>query len=547
MKKVSTLILSVLLVACLLLSGCSTKNSNAVGTTVDQTGSSNDAVTSTAGGTQDSSELSWKKDTSPVTFSCYIDFPWYYVDTWGKDDVSKEITKRTGVSLKVTKGNDPSQLQVLLAADELPELIFTDNQPERFGNADISYAWDELIKKNAPEFMNMIDPVEITNNTAADGHFYTLKTHYTNDAEFEDPRYIPSVGNPGFFVRQDIMNALGNPKLESFDDLLNVFQQVKEKYPDMVTFLPHYFFTNALMDFFGLNEANPYLGDDGKIHVGFDNPLFKDYYKFLNKLYLKGYMPKESYAYKTEQFNQIISSGKVFSASYNSELADSINRVYDANGIKAHLVPVIKPLTYNGKVLCKPVDSSIGWANFFITKKNKNPERAIKFVEFLKSEEGQKLTQWGIEGKQYTLSPEGYITRPEGFNGLKIADTGVGGWYFQASGLYEAVSFSSRKVDDPKYSSLVDLLSERKKLTVRDPALSFTTPPIDSDEYGISVKLKQMCQDTSIQIITASSEAECMAKYDKMIEQAQKIGMDKLETFMTDNYNKAKAKYGASK
>ena len=54
--------------------------------------------------------LSWEKDTSPVTFSAYIDFDWYAVDTWGEDEVSKEITRLTGVSLDVTKGSD---LQVL--------------------------------------------------------------------------------------------------------------------------------------------------------------------------------------------------------------------------------------------------------------------------------------------------------------------------------------------------------------------------------------------------------------------------------------------------
>ena len=40
--------------------------------------------------------LSWEKDTSPVTFSCYIDHDWYAVDTWGEDEVSKEITRLTG-------------------------------------------------------------------------------------------------------------------------------------------------------------------------------------------------------------------------------------------------------------------------------------------------------------------------------------------------------------------------------------------------------------------------------------------------------------------
>ncbi len=50
--------------------------------------------------------LSWEKDTSPVTFSAYIDYDWYAVDTWGEDEVSKEITRLTGVSLDVTKGSD---------------------------------------------------------------------------------------------------------------------------------------------------------------------------------------------------------------------------------------------------------------------------------------------------------------------------------------------------------------------------------------------------------------------------------------------------------
>ena len=36
--------------------------------------------------------LSWEKDTSPVTFSCYIDYDWYMVDTWGEDEVSKAVS-----------------------------------------------------------------------------------------------------------------------------------------------------------------------------------------------------------------------------------------------------------------------------------------------------------------------------------------------------------------------------------------------------------------------------------------------------------------------
>ena len=57
--------------------------------------------------------------------TCYIDFDWYAYDTWGNDDVSQLITEETGVTLDVTKSSDLNQLQVLLAAGELPDLIFT--------------------------------------------------------------------------------------------------------------------------------------------------------------------------------------------------------------------------------------------------------------------------------------------------------------------------------------------------------------------------------------------------------------------------------------
>ena len=155
--------------------------------------------------------LSWQKDTSPISFTCYIDYDWYALDAWGEEDVSQEITKRTGVSLEVTKASDTTQLQVLLAADELPEIVFTANQVQRFENPDISYSFDELIEKHCPEFMDMIDPIEIVNNTADDGHFYTLKSHYNNEEAWADPRNLPSPGSAGFYVREDILQGNRQP------------------------------------------------------------------------------------------------------------------------------------------------------------------------------------------------------------------------------------------------------------------------------------------------------------------------------------------------
>ena len=58
------------------------------------TAAEGDGTTTAAGGGEDETtaaeaaatweNLSWEKDTSPVTFSAYIDYDWYAVDTWGR-------------------------------------------------------------------------------------------------------------------------------------------------------------------------------------------------------------------------------------------------------------------------------------------------------------------------------------------------------------------------------------------------------------------------------------------------------------------------------
>ncbi|UVI32782.1 hypothetical protein [Paenibacillus spongiae] len=540
MRRIFLMLTSVLFIAVIFLTSCSSNSNNGSGSEA----LSDEDLKKYENIDWNSDEIAWKKATSPVTFTAYLDFDWYPIDTWGKDDVSKEITKRTGVSLEVTKSSDPKQLQVLVAADELPDLIFTDKQVERFYNSDLVWAWDELIKKYAPEFMHLIDPVEIVNNTADDGHFYTLKTHYNNEQAWADPRNLPSPGDPGFYVREDILNELGNPDLNSFEDVLNIFRMVKEKYPDMIVYQPHPTWTSAFMDFLGLRSANPYEDEQGNVRFGFMHPDFEEYFKFMNQLYREGYLSAESFAYKPEQFFQIVRSGKVFAASYNSGLADETNKIFDESGVKGRFVPVTKALTYKGEDKLKIVDSSVGWASLFISKKVKDPARAIKYMQFLKSPEGDMLTQWGIENVHYKLNDDGLLQRSEDFYNKKVTETGIGPWYFQASGLGEGVAVSSGALNS-KYHSGVELLKFRKTRYVRNPALSSTKPQADTDEFNINVKLTELYTNSQVNIITAPNEDEAMSRYKKMLDDAKKIGVEKLEKYMTERYQKAKEKYDA--
>lgn len=490
--------------------------------------------------------LSWKQDTTPVKFSLYIDFDWYAYDTWGKDDVSQEIERLTGVSLDVTKASDLNQLQVLLATGNLPDIIFTTNQVQKFWNEDIVWPWDELINEHAPEFMDLLDPVEVINNTAPDGHFYTLKSHYSNDEQWEDWRNVPSVGGPGLAVREDILEALGNPPIDSLEDLLAVLRQVKSEYPDMIGYLPHASWRNPIKDMLGMHATLPHLDKDGRVKINFNEPNLLVYLKYMNTLYREGILHPESFTYTTDQFNQLVASGNVFMASYNTAIADETNKRFQEAGMHAYRFKPInnKVLTYKGEDHVNIYEAGTGWASVFISKNVKDPARAIQFMQFLKSPEGAALTMWGQEGKHYTMLENGLIERnTEYLESKSVQEIGLGAWYMQVSGLHESIGQVSLAEQEPEAAQYLDVLRFRKERTTRDPALSFVDPPADSDEYHILVRLRELYANEKVNIMLSASEEEVEQKYAQFMKNAKQIGLERLETYMNERYQEVKKRY----
>ncbi len=500
--------------------------------------------------------ISWKKDTSPVTLSMFVDIGWYSMQSWGNDDVSKEITRLTGVSLEVSKQTDASQLSVMIAAANLPDLMVVENTELqiRSNNSEVAYAWDELIKQHAPEFLELIDPSDIANNTKEDGHFYTLKAFYSNDAEWADPRCLPSPGATGFSLRKDILAAIGNPKLESIEDLLAIYDQVHTKYPDMQIFVMNLQNRPIFAEWMGIRDWQPFLDTaSGTVKHPLNNPeaIWLDYLKLMNGLYTKGYLNPENFAYQNEQFNQVVSSGNVFSVSApGAGSVDYINTQFFTNKIQGEQAWV-KPLTWKGESRYVSTQIGTGWTSLIISKQCKNPERAIRFAQFLRSPQGQKLTQWGIEGKHYTLNenkepiPTGYYLGIPSANSLQ--QTGVGAaWYWQGSplneslfnaGIAKAQAASGAEGPAPQQSEYLKVVKES---TLRIPVLSLCNPVPNTDEATINTKITALLATGLPELYMAKDEAEVEAKWKALYQSAKDLGMDKLEAYYNAQYQKYK-------
>ena len=104
---------------------------------------------------------------APITFTMFVNHTWFWVDSFGERPIDDEITKRTGVSLKITKASDDSQLGILVASGSLPDLIYTYKKANLLTTPELCYTWPELISKYDPGFT--LTPYELAVNSAADG------------------------------------------------------------------------------------------------------------------------------------------------------------------------------------------------------------------------------------------------------------------------------------------------------------------------------------------------------------------------------------------
>ena len=169
-------------------------------------------------------------------------------------------------------------------------------------------------------------------------------------------------------------------------------------------------------------------------------------------------------------------------------LYTSTNKKWRDNGVGGKIEDLTKPvaelvvggLAYKGVDGLSEVsyDYGTGWSSCFISTNCENPGRAINYMEFLKSPQGDQLCQFGIEGVHYTLvdgvpkQTEEFLARPSEQRESKY--TGIGPWYFQGSDRSEGLSATAQVVNAvdewSKYEAEQRLADRKvkKEMCIRD-------------------------------------------------------------------------------
>ncbi len=497
----------------------------------------------------DPENLEWKQDTSPVKLSYYVNFSWFGLN-W-QDDTSKRVTEKTGVDLEFSKPvvDDNQKLNMMIAGDQLPDIMTLDrNDPaiQTMINAGMLYSFDELIEQYAPQMKDIL-PEEVLNNyKAEDGKTYQFTTWVQGkDWQAAAVKYDQMIGTNQacIAIRKDYYDEIGRPEIKNVADFTAALEKIKEKHPDKIGFFPadgcvtsDSFATSAAMGNLGIQMglSDNKVVKDGKIQWVVRDQKFIDAIKVLNDMYKKGLLTKNPFIDTKDVAKAKIEKGDV--VSYSWVIADGEIVPGDNPNTSYEVLPPFD--TY------EQIRTGAGWLATVVPKSCKNPERAIRFLEYLASAEGHQDVSWGIRGDSYsgdvvagphwnlvdgkpTMLPDYVVDKKADWGGV-ASKNGLGEYWTACNELLWNLPWWD--ASDEKMSKFNEMFGSKVKYM---PELDIKDPDPTSEEGIIKGKAFGLLQQYSVKMVFAD---DADAEYSNFIKELDALGFDRVEKFWDDVY-----------
>ncbi|MBW7459266.1 extracellular solute-binding protein, partial [Paenibacillus sepulcri] len=448
----------------------------------------------------------------------------------------------------VARAEAENKLNVWLASGEAPDIIFTYDTNTLFKYAQQGGIWelDDLLKEYGPQ-------ITANNQKALD----QAGTYEGKRFAITALRANPNVGAV-FKIRQDWLDKLNMKAPTTVDELYQVLKAFKEKDPGNVgkdKVVPYAFpaigkaFMYALSSAFGINPKLMSNGTDlaggvwenDKFISNIAAPGARDMFKFLNKLYVEGLIPKEfGTDVNNQQLNQYIAQGVAGFMENNDSgwaLTDSTMKAVP----DARWMPIDPLISSDGK---QYAGGAADYGMFIMVPKASKEEQAIaamKYLNWMADPEVIKTLQSGIEGTHYTLDADGIqipidpeknareVTWYAGSGDLAIIQQG------QPLSSYDTLKILGEKgkLFDPEYYAAVNTKYNDifAKYTPKTVEITDPRPFAQKNQETI----KKFINESITKIIVSSDPDK---EYDAMIEGWKKLGGEEYDNELTEAYKK---------
>ena len=316
-------------------------------------------------------------------------------------NVNLEIEVISGMSKE-------EKIATMIASGDYADIMF--RVDERMIEAGALIPLDDLLESDGQDILNAWGTSLNKLRYPADSKVYWIGSPKNRPEELTDPSAC-------LLVQYDVLEKLGWPEIKTLDDVHQALKDYLAMVPDLngTSFIPW----GIWADSWGYNQTvnNPALWingftDDSDAYIDqqtFDvtyfntTDYFKTYLKYLNTLYNEGLLSENAFITKYDEFNSQVASGRVLATIYNANLMSEPEAALRAAGMPERCYarfPVVldESIQDRSNVYCESYDNGVG-----ISVNCKEPELAMKVLNYIASNEGNVLLNWGIEGVHYDV------------------------------------------------------------------------------------------------------------------------------------------------
>jgi len=501
--------------------------------------------------------LSWQKDTSPFTFDLYFYGAWGTFYPWKGSYVEKVIEGKTGVrpNIIVPTGNEQEYLSVMVASNKYPDAMVLEwygDMTKRIIGAGKIFPIKELTDKYAPEFWSQIDADVKAYHSQPDGNLYYLPSFMSSKEDYA--RSLEKQTFRPWFIQRGIYEALGKPRVDTPEKLLDMLRTIKQRYPNKKVvsiaspidtnqwgLTANYTLAYLLGAYAPETYGNQFYVEGNTVKLAFESKGMVEAIKFLNTLVREALLPIDLLTLKHDTYGEQMRAGiYALVTPFPIDVWKRENpAVLQATGNVGDTYMPMEYLHVGGKSPQYAGGRGTGWVASMVTKTAKDPGRIIRYFQYSWSEEGQMDNLFGKLGETYTMVNGIPKYNPSILD--EMNKTGDAFWdkygFERRLLMWRSVPATLQKlaIAPQEYT---DYLMDTGKYAVDiyDQGLDNLTPDPASKEGVAFQKIKDAWTRAVAQMIIAPDDAALNDVYTKAMKEISDNGLEDVRKVMWANH-----------
>ncbi len=451
--------------------------------------------------------------------------------------VVKALSEKTKTNFDFTVSpttGTEEKFNLMMASGDIPDMVIYVQDPIlKYTKAFAPL--NDLIQENCPNYAALMEehPFLKKDITAVDGNIYTIQS-------LASLKFANCV-----IVRKDWLDKLNLEVPKTLEDYYNVLKAFKTGDPNgngeqdeipLITSVAR----RADAESPGLSmfdacwgiDEDFYLSDDGsQILFGATDPRMKEALTYLNRLYSEGlidpeYLTRDWASYEGLQADEKAGMWLDWGVGVDSTLIQNPD---------CDLEIILPPEGTDGKVKVYSQMPQVRTNAMAISKDSKNKEHIMSIFNYIFSDEGYMLTNYGVEGETYNMvngEPQYVESILNDGNGplSALRKQGINSWIpLKQSKGFEYTS--------DKFESAVSMYE--KDITAPVPPLKFTDEEKSTLTSVYTGEIKTYLDESLDSFITGKTP---LSGFDAFVENLNKMGLNDILKI----YNDAYARYNAN-